>query len=215
MRCSASSSRRVRTASTLERLPDVRVAHDDRRIEHVQDVPEGAARGPVREVEHALSALRSAKRIDARQWRGRTVEDFERDRREDEPRGAIDIAMLGLPTMNGIAIDTEQLCDVRRRQRYRLADEAKALPIKREHRGKRNFGSWRSAHASTSVVARYVQPEIVRRNSRSQGLESVANQYMLRHEEAMTRAELLRGVLERGQLFAEDRRQLNRDSRLD
>lgn len=48
--------------------------------------------------------------------------------------------------------------------------------------------------------------------ARHQGLESVAKQYDLRHHEALARAELVRGVLERGQLFAEDRRHLNRDA---
>lgn len=46
----------------------------------------------------------------------------------------------------------------------------------------------------------------------SQGLTSVAKQYEVRYRDATGRADLIRGVLERGQLFAEDRRNLNRDA---
>lgn len=44
-----------------------------------------------------------------------------------------------------------------------------------------------------------------------QGLASVANQYDVRYKEAMVRADLIRGVLERGQ-FVADGRDLNRDA---
>jgi two-component system, chemotaxis family, protein-glutamate methylesterase/glutaminase len=68
------------------------------------------------------------------------------------------------------------------------------------------WAAYRALRESATLAKRLAD------RSAKQGLDSVAEQYRLRYEEAQTRAELLRGVLERGQLFAEDRRQLTRDS---